>query len=257
MREREFVVGELRVRVFERDVDLARAAAIEAAVSIRGAIDARGVAHVMFASGNSQLAFLGMLADEHRIDWSLVIGFHMDEYLGLPADHSASFRRYMREHVVDALHLREFHGVGGDAADPQAEADRYATLLRAHPLDLCCLGVGENGHLAFNDPEVADFDDPSDVKVVELDDRCRMQQAGEGHFPTIDAVPRRAITVTIPALLRAGTVLAIVPERRKAEPVLRALEAPVSTTCPASILRRHPHASLFLDEESASLLAPR
>src|SRR5450755_1177986 len=162
------------------------------------------------------------------------------------ATHPASFERYMRERVVAHLPFGEFHYVNGSAPDADAEAARYASLLEGHPVDLCCLGIGENGHLAFNDPPVADFDDRLVVKVVALDDRCKLQQVGEGHFATIDDVPPRAITVTVPGLLRARHVLAIVPEARKAEPVRAALEGPVNTACPASILRRQPGATLFL-----------
>jgi glucosamine-6-phosphate deaminase len=158
----------------------------------------------------------------------------------------------MRERIVNRVHPGAFHEIHGDAVDIDAECDRYASLLREHPLDLCCLGIGENGHLAFNDPPVADFDDPRDVKVVELDDACRRQQVGEGHFASIDAVPRNAITVTIPALLRSRAVLAIVPEARKREPVRRALTGPIDPECPASILRTQPHVTLYLDAESAA-----
>jgi glucosamine-6-phosphate deaminase len=140
-------------------------------------------------------------------------------------------------------------------ADPETECERYAELLAEHPLDLCCLGIGENGHLAFNDPPVADFDDPLDVKVVELDGPCRHQQVNEGHFPDLDAVPTHAVTVTIPALLRARRVLAVVPESRKAVPVRDALTGPIGTSCPASTLRTINHASVHLDAESARLLS--
>jgi glucosamine-6-phosphate deaminase len=208
----------------------------------------------MFATGNSQLLFLEQLVTLD-VDWSRVTGFHMDEYCGISADHPASFRRYMRERLVEPTGIREFHEIRGDAPDADAECRRYEALLRAHPLDLCCLGIGENGHLAFNDPPVADFDDPVDVKVVELDEACRDQQVGEGHFASLDAVPANAITVTIPALLRTGVVLAIVPEARKREPVRRALEEPVSTACPASILRTLSNVTLYLDTESAGALA--
>ena len=150
--------------------------------------------------------------------------FHMDEYVGVGPDHPAGFQRWIRERIVEPAHPKEAFYVEG-LGDPEAECRRYADLLRTHPLDLCCLGIGENGHLAFNDPPVADFDDPLDVKVVELDQACRAQQVNEGHFPDLDAVPTRAITVTVPALLRAGEVLAIVPEARKAEPVRAALSA--------------------------------
>ncbi len=155
------------------------------------------------------------------------------------------------------MHPGEFHCLDGTAPDPEAECARYAALLTEHPLDLCCLGIGENGHLAFNDPPVVDFADPRAVKVVTLDDACKRQQVGEGHFPSIDAVPPEAMTVTIPALLRAATVIAIVPEARKAPAVRDALEGPVATSCPASILQRTGHAVVYLDQESAALLATR
>jgi glucosamine-6-phosphate deaminase len=245
------VVDALHVRVLPDGRALGAAAAAHAATVLRDAIAARGVAHAMFATGNSQLDFLGALAGETGVDWTSVVGFHMDEYVGISADHPASFRRYLRERLVSRVPFRAFHYVEGDASDIGAECARYGRLLREHPLDLCCLGIGENGHLAFNDPPVADFEDPVDVKVVTLDDACRRQQVGEGHFPDVDAVPSEAITVTIPALLRAETVLAIVPEARKREPVRRALEGPVTTACPASILRQQAHATLYLDADSA------
>jgi len=208
----------------------------------------------MFASGNSQLLFLDTLTRDTSVAWDRVAGFHMDEYLGIGADHPASLRRYMRERIIDVAHPGEFHEITGDALDASAECARYTQLLADHPLDLCCLGIGENGHLAFNDPPVADFDDPLDVKVVELDDTCRRQQVGEGHFPDVDAVPTHAITVTIPALLRARVVFAIVPEGRKREPVRRALREPVSTSCPATILRTRPNVTMFLDADSSELV---
>jgi glucosamine-6-phosphate deaminase len=237
------------------DIDaMARDAAVEAAAALRYAVAARGEANVMLATGNSQLVFLVELLRMPDVGWDRVRAFHMDEYVGLPASHSASFQRYMRERVAANLPVMEFHYLAGDAPDPSAEAARYEALLRAHPLDLCCAGIGENGHLAFNDPPVADFDDPHDVKVVALDDASRRQQVGEGHFATLDDVPTHAITVTIPALLRAHRVLVIVPEARKARPVREALYGPITTACPASILRRQPNAMLFLDLESSALL---
>jgi glucosamine-6-phosphate deaminase len=178
----------------------------------------------------------------------------MDEYVGVGPDHPAGFQRWIRERIVEPTGPKAAYYVEG-LGDPEAACARYAALLREHPLDLCCLGIGENGHLAFNDPPVADFNDPLDVKVVELEPACRLQQVHEGHFADIDAVPRHAITVTIPALLRARRVLAVVPEARKAEPVRAALTGPVATSCPASALRRAPNASIHLDRESAALLA--
>jgi glucosamine-6-phosphate deaminase len=247
---------ELTVEVFEALPALAEAAARDAAEAIDDAIDARGEATVMLATGNSQLAFLAELVKIPEIAWDRVRAFHMDEYVGLAPTHSASFQRYMRERVASQLSLREFHYLTGDTEDAEAEARRYAGLLAAHPLDVCCCGIGENGHLAFNDPPVADFDDPDDVKIVALEPESRRQQVGEGHFASIDDVPTHAISVTIPALLRARRLLAIVPEARKAAAVEATLLGPISTACPASVLRRQSHATLYLDAESAALVAP-
>jgi glucosamine-6-phosphate deaminase len=252
---RELTVDRLSVRICDDLLTLARAAAADAADALRSAIDERGDANVMLATGNSQLVFLADLVTHGDIDWSRVTAFHMDEYVGLPPTNSASFQRYMRERVAAHLPFKDFHYLRGDTGEAEAEARRYADLLAAHPLDLCCCGIGENGHLAFNDPPVADFDDPLDVKVVALELASRRQQVAEGHFAMIDDVPTHAITVTIPALLRARRVLAIVPERRKAAPVQATLEGPITTACPASYLRTQPHATLYLDAESASLLA--
>ena len=187
------------------------------------------------------------------VPWGDTIVFHMDEYVGLGPDHPASFQKWIRERIVEPTSPKAVSYVQGqgDAADA---CSRYADLLARHPLDLCCLGIGENGHLAFNDPGVADFGDPLDVKVVELDTACRQQQVNEGHFPDLAAVPSHAITVTVPALLRASQVIAVVPEARKAEPVRAALTGPLSVDCPASILRSLPHATIYLEPESARLL---
>lgn len=245
-------VGRATVMVHANIEDLATAAAEQAAGVLRAAIGERGVANVMLATGNSQLAFLDVLVREPGVEWTAVCAFHMDEYVGMAASHPASFQRYMRERVAARVPLLAFHYLRGDASDPAVEADRYASLLSHSPLDLCVLGVGENGHLAFNDPPVADFDDPAAVKIVSLDEKCRLQQVGEGHFATFDDVPTRAITVTIPALLTARRVIAIVPEARKAEPVRAALTGPVTTACPASVLRTQDHVTIHLDLESAA-----
>ena len=247
-------VEHMAVRVHPDVEGLARDAADAAAEILRRAVAARGVAHAMFATGNSQLGFVDALV-RHTPDvpWSDVVVFHMDEYIGLGPDHPAGFRRWIRQRIVDPTSPRAAHYLDG-LAEPSAECARYTGLLRRHPLDLCCLGIGENGHLAFNDPPVADFDDPAAVKVVELDEACRRQQVNEGHFATLADVPARAMTVTVPALLAAARVLAIVPEARKAEPVRRALTGPVTTACPASVLRTRPQVTLYLDAGSAGAL---
>jgi glucosamine-6-phosphate deaminase len=246
--------GGATVSVFADTTIMAAAAAAVAGEVIRDAVERNGVAHAMFATGNSQLAFVDTLVNHtDDVPWADVVVFHMDEYVGLGPDHPASFQRWIRERIVEPAHPRAAHYFDG-LAPPDEECDRYAALLVGHPLDLCCLGIGENGHLAFNDPPVADFADPLDVKIVELDPGCRRQQVNEGHFPADDDVPRLATTVTIPALLRAARVLAVVPESRKAPAVRAALEGGVTTACPASLLQRTPHASVFLDADAASLL---
>ena len=211
-------------------------------------------ASVIFATGNSQIKTLEALAALDGIDWSRITMFHMDEYLGIDGQHSASFRRFLRERVEIKLKAKRFHYIEGDCLLPLAECERYTKLLRAQPIDVCLLGIGENGHIAFNDPPVADFDDPHTVKLVKLDDACRQQQVGEGHFSNLPAVPQYAFTLTIPALCSAKRMLCIVPESRKARAVKDALRGPISTACPASFLRQQPHCTLFLDADSASLL---
>ena len=246
-------IGRALVSIHASADALAEAAAAQAVEAIRAALATRGTANVMLATGNSQLAFLAELV-RLDVEWSAVRAFHMDEYVGMSPGHAASFQRYMRDRVAAVVTLGAFHYLYGDAPDPQVEAERYAALLVDHPLDLCVLGVGENGHLAFNDPPVADFDDPLAVKVVALDELCRRQQVGEGHFASFADVPTRAITVTIPALLAARRVIAIVPEARKAGPVRAALRGPVTTACPASILRTRGDVSIHLDTASAARL---
>jgi glucosamine-6-phosphate deaminase len=247
--------GRPQVEILPDPAALAAAAADRAIEVLRAATDGRGTANAMFATGNSQIEFVRCLvARADDLPWGDVVVFHMDEYVGVGADHPAGFRRWIRQRIAEPLRPRAAHYLDG-LAPPDRECARYAALLAQYPLDLCCLGIGENGHLAFNDPPGADFDDPLDVKVVELDAACRRQQVHEGHFATDADVPARAMTVTIPALLRARQVLAIVPEARKAESVRRALEGPVEPACPASALQRAPHATVFLDPRSAGLLA--
>lgn len=249
-----FQADVLEVRVYGCLDELARAAAATAASHLQNVLTDQGQAAVILATGNSQIRFLELLAGSGGIDWSKVTLFHMDEYLGLSAEHPASFRRYMRERVEARLKPRAFHYLAGDALEPVKECERYSRLLGAQPIDLCCLGIGENGHLAFNDPPVADFQDPLTVKLVKLDESCRGQQVGEGHFPGIEAVPQYAFTLTIPALCSARRMICVAPERRKAQAVRSALRGPISHDCPASFLRRQGHALLFLDAESAGLL---
>jgi len=251
---RTFVFDQLEVRVCASLTELAQEAAAIAHAALNQAIAARGEAAAILATGNSQIAFLERLIARAGIDWSRVTLFHMDEYLGLDGDHPASFRRYMRERVERRVKPKRFHYLAGDADLPIEECRRYEAALRAHTIDLCCLGIGENGHLAFNDPPVARFDDADWVKIVKLDDACRLQQVGEGHFSALADAPSHALTLTIPALCAARRMLAIVPERRKAAAVATALRGPIATTSPASCLRRQAHCTLLLDADSASAL---
>jgi glucosamine-6-phosphate deaminase len=243
--------GDLRVETHPDGSALGAAAARDAAVAIRAAVTAHGEARVILATGNSQLAFLSALAATPDLPWPRIELFHMDEYVGLDGDHPASFRRFLRERIVERVAPRAFHEIRGDVP-AEAEAARYAALLTARHVDLTCMGIGENGHLAFNDPPDARFDDPAGARVVRLDEVSRRQQVGEGHFATLDDVPTHAISLTIPTLLAAARVQVVVPEARKAESVRRSLLGPVDEACPASILQHTPHAVLYLDAASAS-----
>lgn len=252
MKERN--VDRLKVRIYPNQNEMALDAARDVQQYLADAIQAHGSAAAILATGNSQLDFLQTLVQLGGVDWSRVTLFHMDEYLGIAADHSASFRQYMRQRVEQKLKPRAFHYLEGDALEPIKECERYTALLQAQPIDLCCLGIGENGHLAFNDPPVADFADKQLVKLVQLDVACRQQQVREGHFPNLEAVPQYAFTLTIPTLCAAKKMVCLAPETRKATAVRDALEGPKSTACPASILRDQAHATLYLDHESSSLL---
>lgn len=246
-------IGEMSVAVFASNAALGQAAAADFAATVKQEVSARGEVAIIFATGNSQLSFLQALHSIRDIPWEHVIAFHMDEYLGISEDHPASFRHFIREKISEAFHPHATYGINGDAADIEEELARYDALLKAHPPAVCVLGIGENGHLAFNDPP-ADFHTTETIHVVALDETCRRQQVGEGHFANLDAVPQRAITLTIPMLLQPRHVFALVPEARKAKIVQAALEGPVTENCPASILRTQRHVKLYLDQDSARLL---
>jgi glucosamine-6-phosphate deaminase len=243
------------IRIFAGRAELGQAAAADAAAILRSAMASRGRARIVVGTGPSQDDTIAALARSPEIDWRSVEVFHMDEYVGMSAAHPASFRRWLREHLEDLVHPARVHYLQGDAGDLEAECRRYGELLRSAPIDISFLGFGENGHIAFNDPGTADFHDPAAVKRVELDERCRRQQVGEGHFPDLASVPAEALTVTCPVLAGAAHLICSVPERRKAEAVRNALEGPVSEACPASLVTTHPQCAIYLDRESASLLS--
>jgi glucosamine-6-phosphate deaminase len=247
---RTFTSDSLNVRVFENEKEMGMAAASHAGSHIQRAISEKGYASLILATGTSQFSFLEALKQEN-IDWKRVTVFHLDEYIGISPDHPASFRRYLKERILDEISPGRVHLINADAADLQREMARYSKLLEENPVDVACIGIGENGHIAFNDPPVADFNDPLLVKAVELDHECRMQQLGEGWFPSLDAVPRMAVTLTIPAIMRSGAISCVVPGERKLNAVGNTLTGEIGEKCPATILRNHHDATLFLDSYSA------
>jgi glucosamine-6-phosphate deaminase len=242
----------MNIHRLQTSEECGRASAEAAARYLREVLDERGAARIVVATGASQFAFLAHLASEPDIDWSRVTMFHLDEYIGLAPDHPASFRLYLEERLVSKVHPGTCVWIDG-AADPQAECRRLGELIGAAPVDAAFVGIGENGHLAFNDPP-ADFETEDAFIVVALDDACRQQQAGEGWFATPADVPTRAISMSIRQILRARRIFCTVPDRRKAEAVRACLEEEISPLRPASILRRHPNTDLYLDRASASLL---
>lgn len=250
----EYTYDKMKVSIHPDIKTMGRKAAEQVAEILVNAVKTRGKASAIFASANSQLDFLARLREIKGIPWDRITIFHMDEYLGMPPTHPASFRRFLAEQLVAFVKPLEFDGIRAESRDIGAEMERYSRRLAEAKPDLCVLGIGENGHLAFNDPP-ADFTTEKTIHLVELDEKCRNQQVGEGHYNSLDDVPKKALSLTIPALLKPGFVVAVVPELRKAEPVKNALEKPVSPACPASILRTRPNVTLHLDPDSASLLA--
>ena len=252
-----FKVEQLPAAIYSSNEEMGRAAALDARDIITKAISGRGAANVILATGNSQLSFLRSLRELDGIDWSKVNVFHMDEYVGIDPNHRASFPRFLRDHFLSFVNVGSFYPLPGQPKDVEQACREYEQALKEHPADMVALGWGENGHIAFNDPPYANFNDPVWVKVVQLAEISRRQQVGEGHFNSLDEVPTHAITLTIPALLAPRSVLCIVPEARKAEAVRACLTEPISEDRPGSILRRVDNARLYLDPDSASKLAER
>ena len=252
-----FRAGELNVYVYESRPTMGAAAASVIAAEIRGLIESRGKAVGIFASAPSQNEFLAALVEAPNIDWSRVVSFHLDEYLGMDDRAPQSFRRFLIDRLVSKVPMGEFHGLRGDADEGAGESKRYGELLAANPPAFAVLGIGENGHLAFIDPPFCDFDDPQAVKVVELDDVCRAQQVNDGAFVSLADVPRQALSLTIPTIMVRPRLFAIVPGPAKRQAIKNTIEGPIETACPASILRRHSDAHLFIDSDSASLLTRR
>jgi glucosamine-6-phosphate deaminase len=251
---RQFQVEGLSVHVYETKEALGREAAQQAAEFLQGAIRQRGKARVLFSAANSQLDMIRNLTSLSGIDWGAVEAFHLDEYVGLSTSHPASFGGWLKREVVDKVSPGRVHYLTGDAQELEKECQRYADLLSQAPIDVSFLGIGENGHIGFNDPHAADFSDPQTVKIVTLDERCRLQQVGEGHWPNLSSVPPAGITITCPALVNATHIISCVPGAQKAEAVRNTLEGPIAPACPASLMRTHPNATVYLDVASASSL---
>lgn len=248
----------LKVWIADNRADMGQLAAMDCATTLRYLLSIQDTVSMIFAAAPSQNETLAALCAELDIDWSRVIAFHMDEYVGLSSDHPQSFGTYLREHIFAKLPFKEVHYIHGDALDPTAECERYGKLLREHPVDIVCLGIGENGHIAFNDPgdehipRVADFHDPAPIKLAALDPICRMQQVHDGCFATMDDVPTHAYTLTIPSLTNAGHLFCTVPAATKAEAVWHTCHDPITEACPATIMRTHPHAVMYCDCDSGA-----
>lgn len=250
-----FVIDQLKVSIFKTRELMGEACGKEVGGIIRRLLSQKEHVNIMFASAPSQLDMLNVLMSENGIDWDRVNAFHMDEYIGLPSDAPQSFGNYLRVRLFTKLPFRQVFYMDGNAPDIDGECERYSELLRTHPLDISFLGIGENGHLAFNDPHIADFDDPLLVKSNDhLDSICRQQQVTDGWFKSMDEVPSSAITVTIPALMAASYIFTTVPGSTKQKIIKQCLEGPISVACPGTIIRRHKASRLFLDNDSAALL---
>jgi glucosamine-6-phosphate deaminase len=247
-------IDTLTVRISENRAQLGLQAAKAAAETLRELLAEKKTLNIVFAAAPSQNEFLAALTREKNIAWDRIRAFHMDEYTGLPAEAPQSFASYLKTHFFDLVPLREVHFLRSEVTDLEAECRRYGELLIRYPVDVVFMGIGENTHIAFNDPHVARFDDPSIVKVVDLDETCRQQQVNDGCFKTLGDVPINALTLTVPALMKADHLFCIVPGKTKAQAVYHTINSEISERYPSTILRTHPSAVLFIDKDSASLL---
>lgn len=253
---KEFYRDQLKVQVYLNREQMGRASAFAMADKMCRVIQKQQQIRIVFAAAPSQNEFLNTLSRIPNIDWSKVTAFHMDEYLGIPVEAQQRFGNFLRNRLFAKVPLKGVHYINPNPSIVQEECFRYASLLQEAPIDIVCMGIGENGHIAFNDPPVADFNDSETVKVVELDEICRKQQVNDGCFVAITDVPKFAITLTVPTLISAKTIFVVVPGPTKAQAVYNTLEGPIRTACPASILRRHKDAVLFLDLDSGAKLLP-
>lgn len=244
----------LTVRIYEDRLAMGRGAAQDVALALRNLLSQRATVNMLFAAAPSQNEFLAALCGEPGLAWERVNAFHMDEYVGLPTEAPQGFGNFLKERIFGKLPFKSVHYLNGNAEDLPMECMRYSALLREFPLDIVCMGIGENAHIAFNDPHVADFADPHWVKVVDLDQECRQQQVNDGCFSQIAKVPTHALTLTVPALMQGRSLFCMVPGPNKARAAYNTLNQPISEQYPSTILRRHENAILYLDKDSASLL---
>lgn len=250
-----FKVDKTDVEVYTSEVQLGQAAASFVCNKLQQAIDNKDWVNLILATGASQISFIEALKNIGDIDWRKVRVFHLDEYIGLDANHPASFSKYLKDRILDEVKPGEIHFINGNAENVDEEVERYEQLLKEHPADVTCIGIGENGHIAFNDPGVADFSEDHLIKLIQLKDEiCRNQQVKEDWFHSADEVPQLAITITIPGILKSNTISCVVPYINKKKAVYNTLKGPVTLECPASILRKHRDVTIFLDQDSSSLL---
>lgn len=253
MLTKSFKADLLSVNIYDTRKNMGMAAAADIAACMKKLLAEKDAIYMIFAAAPSQNEMLEALIAEEGIEWGRVHALHMDEYVNLPADAPQGFGNFLRCAIFDKVPFASVNLIGTDA-DSEATCARYDALLTAHPVDIVCMGIGENGHIAFNDPHVADFNDPLKIKKVDLDQKCRQQQVNDGCFQTIDQVPTHALTLTIPTLYNVENVFCVVPAASKAEAVKNTVTGPVSEVCPASILRKHANATLYVDADSAALL---
>lgn len=253
MKPVSYFKDKLKVEIYPSATEMGSASAEYVAEILQRAIDIKGVANLILGTGASQYPLHNELLMKD-IDWKKINLFHLDEYTGIDNNHPASFRRFLRERIAEKKFPGSVYYLNGDAADLVQEMKRYEALLRSNPIDVACIGIGENGHIAFNDPGIADFNDPEYLKIVKMDDACRRQQVGEGWFPSLNDVPEMAVTLTVPAIMDCEHICCTVPDKRKSDAVFNTLEKRIDPSCPASVLRRHRSAVLFLDSFAAMKL---
>ena len=244
----------LEIKIFETRDEMGKAAAEDITTAIKAMLSEKDEINMIFAAAPSQNDMLLHLCEADGIEWERINAYHMDEYIGLNPDAPQCFSNFLKKYIFDLKPFKSVNCINAGATDAQAEADRYAKLLEENPVDIVCMGIGENGHIAFNDPHVADFNDSKMVKIVELDDVCRMQQVNDGCFAKLDDVPKCALTLTVPALMRAKYNFCVVPAKTKAEAVKNTVMGEISEKCPATVLRQKDGAILYCDKDSSALL---